>query len=442
MYELRLEAIKIIETLINEGYNACFIGNYPFIKCNNAYHQDDKLKLKQIEIATNANLDTIKSLFNVDKINDDFNKSAVLSVMVKNKIIKFKIYYLEDYVNKVNNNVISIKSIDDIIENFGFTLETITMGIDMKPKNYINKKCNAFENSKSKLIVSNGNFREKALENPLRILQLLYYASNINYHVNPAMLKIINNNYSYLKYEKIKDIIKYFNMILLSKHPFVGLNMLKNNLNKFEYKNVKLFNFLNKIPESYLMEFNNFDSSVDLINRWVYLLNYFNEKEYTAILESFELDLNFKNKILWSLENYLIIDKEDYKMSIYNSKYTLKNISKKYDVFLLFEMINRLTKLHKILDPLKSEKCQTIIDLLCSRPFFTYQVKYKDNELLKIANINDENPCNDWLEIAKEKLIQKIIMCNKHPLDDEYMQLTKESLEYGLITYMTEKEME
>lgn len=438
MYELKVEAIKIIEKLQENGHEGFFVNNYPFVKCNNASHQNDKLKLKQIEIITNASLELITSLFDVVKVEDSFNKSVLINVVIKNKNIHFRIYYLEDYLNKSNNKIIPIKSIEDMLDNFGFLHETIRINSNSQVMNYINKKYDAIESIKEKTITSNGNFREKIMESPIRIFQVLHYASNINYLVTPAMLKVASNNFNFLKYEKLETIIRYFNMILQSKKPANGLILIKNYLYNFEYENIPLFKFLLSIDDEYLTEINVLPNSVDLISRWVYLLRYFEDRNQAEIIiDDFHLD--FKSKILWMLDHYDIIDAENYKMAIYDCRDTLKGIANKHDIFLLYEMINRLSKLHKNLDNTKEEKCNKIIDIMYSRPFFTYQLKYEDQEIIKMSNLKDED--TKWLLLAKESLVKKILMCEKHPNDEQYEQLAKEAIEYGYITYNIEKEI-
>jgi hypothetical protein len=75
-------------------------------------------------------------------------------------------------------------------------------------------------------------------------------------------------------------------------------------------------------------------------------------------------------------------------------------------------------------------KCGKIIDTIYSRPIFDYQLKYNDKELCEIANVEAGN----WLQITKENLVQKILMCDKHPDEDKYLEMAKESIEYGLIS--------
>lgn len=432
MYELKFEAIKIMQTLKNNNYDAYFVNNYPFVKCNNSFNSNYKLNLKNIEIVTDAKLDFIQNNFDVVKVVNDFNKYAVLKIIIKDKTYYFKLYYLDNYYNKINNNIIKINSINDIINNFTFSFETLLMDENLKITNYVSKKTNAFLDIKNKIINPIGKFREKILENPIRILQLLYYASNINYTINNSNIKIIANNFKYLKYENKQNIISYFYKILLSKKPSIGLKLIKNNIIDFEYNEIKLFEFLKNIDDNYLDKMDNFKGGIDLISRLAYLLNTFNDINLCkSILNNF--DFNNSDKVIWMIENFDIIKSNNIKLKIYESRDSLSIIDNSYDIFLLFEMYNRLTKLYTCLDKNLENKCQLIIDSICSRPYFKNQIKYNDEDLLKIGSLNKENINNKTLDIAKEYLIKSIINCDKHPDDEEYINLIREALEYSMI---------
>lgn len=430
MYNLKIEAKKIIQELQDNGFEACFVGNYPFVKQHNLINSENKLKIKTIDIVTNAKLEDIKSLFKVTKVNEEYNRSVFVEIPVKQNFLKFRVYHAGEYTNIVNKKTKSVDTIDDILYNFGFLIDTLRIDNDGKIINYVNKKYSALDSINTKSLQSNGNFREKLIENPMIIFELCLYASNINYSVNESNLKIITNNRDYLKHAPLCLIVKYFNKILMSKNPIIGLTIIKDCLLDFEYKNNKLFEFLKFCPNDSLLKLSEFNSSIDIISRWAYLLKNVPEEIRLDTLNN--LELSYKNKVLWILENYDIVDdEENYKMSIYNSRESLRKITEaKFDIFLLYEMFDKLTKLHQVLNEDKNIVCKKIMDTICSRPFFTYQIAYSDDDICKIANIEK----GKWLDLTKEHLIKKIILENKHPNEDQYMNLLKESIEYGLIS--------
>lgn len=430
MYNLKVEAVNIMNILEANGFDTLFIGNYPFVKYHNSCHPDNKYKIKQIEIVTNAKLENLQELFKVTKVNNEnYVKSAMIEVEVKQNKVYFKIFYISEYKSVVNGKIKISNTIEEILDNRSFLIETLTMTKDYKISNYSNKKMDTFQSIEQKTLCSNGNFRERVLENPLIILELCYYASNINYQVSDSMLQIITNNCHYLKYESIENITRYVSMILNSKNPIVGLNIIKTTMMEFVYNDVNIFKFFENVSNEHLLKLSDFNSSIDTISRWSYLLLPLSLDECKTVLNNFKI--SYKNKIVWLLQNSGLIDQENYKMAIYNSRETLKEITEsKWDVFLLFQMFDRLTKLYCILDPEKEFKCKRIIDTICSRPFFTYQIVQSNDDICKIANMES----GEWVEVTKEHFIKKIIMCDRHPDEDKYLDILKESIEYGLIT--------
>lgn len=422
MYNLKIEAVKILETLEDNGYEAFFVGNYPLVKQYNIYHQSSKMKAKQIEIITNADINCLQKLFKVTKINDkDYSKSALIELEIKQNLVYFKIYHAAEYYNVITKKTKTVDSIEKILDNFSFLLETIRMDKDSNLYDYSNKKINSFSSIKDKLLLSNGNFREKLLDNPNIILELCYYASNLDFLINESVFKIISNNNSYLKYESIEKITRYFNMILMSKNPFIGLKIIKNTMLDFDYNGIRIFKFLENIADEHLYKLSNFNSSIDIISRWAYLLKTIDNQ--SEVIDNFKL--SYKNKIIWLLKNFDIIDEQDYKMAIYNSKESLRCITEsKCDVFLLYEMFDKLTKLHCVLDNSKINICKSFIDTICSRPFFEYQVIYTDDYICELANKEK----GEWLENVKTDIIKKIIKCDKHPENDVYLEMLIDSI--------------
>ena len=430
LYNIKVEALRLVGILNSKGYDSYLIGSYPFIKYHNSIHQDEKMKVKNFSIITNATLPELQKLFTIkESKKSDFNKYVLIEDLLKSNLIYFKVYYATSYFDVVNQKEIAINTVNDILNQFNFLIDTIRIDKNANIVDFSNKKSSAFESVESKALLINGNLREKLMINPLIMLDLCYRYSNIDYTINDSLLKIISNNYKYLKHNSFEDIVKYFNMILTSKNPSKGLKIIKLAISKLDYNGIELFKFLTDISDEYLERMDKFDDSVDIISRWAYLLKEFDLQNYLQIIDNFKL--SYKNKIVWLIQHFDIIKEENYKMAIFNSKESLKDISEeKWDIFLLFQMFNKLTIINRILNPEYEQNCKNIIECIYCRPFFEYQLKYDDNELSKIANV-EKGP---WLDITKKDLLLKILFCDKHPDEQQYLELVKESIEYGLIS--------
>lgn len=423
MYNLKVEAENILRTLHENGYEAYFIGNYPFVKRNNLINPDEKLKIKSIEIITNASLDILKTHFNIVKENIGvYNKYSLIETLIKQNKVNFKIYHPTTYTNLINKKEIAINTINDILNEFSFLIDSILIDIEGNIIDYNNGKNSSLESIESKTLLSNGNFRAKLLNNPTMVFELCIHASNIPYSINQSYLKIIKNNKSFLKYIDIKDIQKYIERILNSKKPSIGMKIIKECLNDIVYDNCKIFDFLNYCTDEDLEKIDSFNSSVDVISRLGYLFNKIDQSKQSELLS--HLKLSYENKIMWLLTNFNLINEENYKLAIYNSRESLKNIKPNADVFLLHEMFERLTSLWQCLDSEKIEVCTNIMYAICSRPFFDYQIAYDDDEIFEMFKIDPVD-----LSEAKEIFIKDIIMETKHPDKQNYIKLLRMSLE-------------
>ena len=419
MHNVKVRIFEILNEILAAGYECYFIGNYPFVKSHNSTHQN-KMKIKQFSLITTAPLSYLQEHYKISKVcTDDYNNHALIEEEIKSNLYYFPVYYPSDYINVVTGKSTFINTIADIQNEFSFLLDTILID---KNQNIINYKT-ATESLQTDTIVINGNIEEKIKTNPLLILDLFTRACNINYSINKEDLKVIQKNYQYLQYCKLSTIIKYMNLIIGSKNPMIGLKLIINNMIDFEYKGTKIFKFLSKVPEEMLNRFCNMTSSLDLISRWTLLLKDFSKEEYTKIISNFHLKT--KNKIIWLIEHFNCVHEDDYKMSIYNSRDSLKTITEcQYGVFLLFDMFEHLTKMNIFLNSDFAQKAELILNAIYGRPFFDYQLMYDDNELCKI--VNKEN--GDWLKEAKENLLKDIINCDFHPTTEQYLELVKKNL--------------
>lgn len=421
MYNLKIEADNIIKKLNENGFEAYFIGNYPFVKKNNLLNPNQKLKIKNIDIVTNAKLEDIKNIFEVvTSVTDYYNQYALIELLIKQNKINFKIYHAAEYTNVVNNTKKQVNTVNEILNEFSFLIDTIRIDSNANILNYSNKKTSSFDSVMNRTLVCNGNFREKLLENPNIIFDLCVHASNISYSINSSYLKVISNNKNYIKYIKLEVIQKYIERILISKSAFIGLKIIKDHLIDLSYNNCKIFEFLDYCTEEDLLEFSKFTQNVDIIARWTFLLKKSPKDKQIDLLK--RLKLKYEDKIIWLLNNFDLINEENYKIAIYNSKESLLQISNnKKTVFLLFEMFERLTNVWRCLYESKIDTCNNIIDTICSRPFFDYQILYSDQEIYKILNIDESIS----LVQAKEEFLKAIILEPKHPNESDYLELLK-----------------
>lgn len=417
MYNLKVEAERLMNILNKKGYESAFIGPYPYMKYHNAIHED-RLKTKDIQFVTNASLDQLKNIFKVVKVGSDFVNYCIIETELKQNLIYFKVYYNNNYVSKVDGTITKVTTLNDILNNRNFAIDTITIDLNGKMHCLENdKKAIGYESIENRILVANGDFETLIKRNPMIMLEACVYASDLPYAIPQEYLTIMNNNYNYLKYESIDDIVKYVENIMKTNNPLKGLNIIKSSLSNYSYNNIKIFDFVNHI--------NNKEDIVkleknDLLSRWSFLLYKMPNDVIEQTIDIFKLD---KNKILWLINNFELPKSNNIKESIYNVSKTIKSINdnkKMHDIFVLYKMINILSNIYTILDPSNKEKYEFMSNLICSRPFFNDQVLYEDSDIIKIIK-KDINNIEDY----KTELVKYILMLDKHPDDEEYIEVMK-----------------
>lgn len=417
MYNLKVEAERLMNILNKKGYESAFIGPYPYMKYHNAIHED-RLKTKDIQFVTNASLDQLKNIFKVVKVGSDFVNYCIIETELKQNLIYFKVYYNNNYVSKVDGTITKVTALNDILNNRNFAIDTITIDLNGKMHCLENdKKAIGYESIENRILVANGDFETLIKRNPMIMLEACVYASDLPYAIPQEYLTIMNNNYNYLKYESIDDIVKYVENIMKTNNPLKGLNIIKSSLSNYSYNNIKIFDFVNHINDKediVKLEKN------DLLSRWSFLLYKMPNDIIEQTIDIFKLD---KNKILWLINNFELPKSNNIKESIYNVSKTIKSINdnkKMHDIFVLYKMINILSNIYTILDPSNKEKYEFMSNLICSRPFFNDQVLYEDSDIIKIIK-KDINNIEDY----KTELVKYILMLDKHPDDEEYIEVMK-----------------
>lgn len=417
MYNLKVEAERLMNILNKKGYESAFIGPYPYMKYHNAIHED-RLKTKDIQFITNASLDQLKNIFKVVKVGSDFVNYCIIETELKQNLIYFKVYYNNNYVSKVDGTITKVTTLNDILNNRNFAIDTITIDLNGKMHCLENdKKAIGYESIENRILVANGDFETLIKRNPMIMLEACIYASDLPYTISQEYLTIMNNNYNYLKYESIDDIVKYVENIMKTNNPLKGLNIIKSSLSNYSYNNIKIFDFVNYIDNKediVKLEKN------DLLSRWSFLLYKMPNDVIKQTIDIFKLD---KNKILWLINNFELPKSNNIKESIYNVSKTIKSINdnkKMHDIFVLYKMINILSNIYTILDPSNKEKYEFMSNLICSRPFFNDQVLYEDSDIIKIVK-KDINNIEDY----KTELVKYILMLDKHPDDEEYIEVMK-----------------
>lgn len=211
-------AIRAIDILEKAGYEAWIVGGY----IRDSILQNDNINNKDIDIATNAHPNQVKKVFenkNWAIYNLGF-KFGTIGVIDENytcrKIIEITTYRQEsDYINGRHPNTISFKN--DITQDLSrrdFTINAIAYN----PEKGILDPYNGINDINNKIIKTVGEPKDRFLEDYLRMLRALRFASQLGFNIDNETKKSIFDhkvNINKISIERIRDEL---NKLLIGKY--------------------------------------------------------------------------------------------------------------------------------------------------------------------------------------------------------------------------------
>ena len=202
---------KILETLEDAGYQAYLVGGFvrDYLLGINSY---------DIDIATNALPKDIHNIFNSTK-----NNYGSVNLKINNYNIDITTFRKDlNYVNRRPSNVVYIDNLEEDLQRRDFTINAICMDINGKIIDPL-KGCDDLNNRTIKMI---GDPSLKLLEDPLRIMRAIRFATVLDFDIDEALLdniKRYTNLVSTLSKERIKSELE---KMLLSKNFSKGLKLM------------------------------------------------------------------------------------------------------------------------------------------------------------------------------------------------------------------------
>ncbi len=205
-------AKEILEKLEERGYEAYIVGGYvrDFLlgKATN-----------DIDICTNAFTKEILDMFS-----GTINQYGILNLKINGLNIDITTFREEhNYQNRKPTSITYGVDLKTDLLRRDFTINTLCM----KCNGEIIDKLNALLDLKSKKICVNGNPKIKIIEDPLRILRAIRFATLLNFTIEKKLEKAIIQNRSLVKTLSNYRIKEEVSKILLSPNYKKGLKLLK-----------------------------------------------------------------------------------------------------------------------------------------------------------------------------------------------------------------------
>lgn len=399
--KLKKYGIEIIDKLVENGFQAFFVGGYI---------RDLLLKreINDIDIATDAHPEKVMSIFS--RVIPTGLKHGTVTVIIDNIPFEVTTFRSEgkyfDYRRPAE--VFFVSSLIEDLKRRDFTINAMAMNKDDQIIDPFNGQA-AIDN---KLIIAVGSAAERFTEDPLRMLRAIRFAAQLNFKIEENTWKSILESASLIRYianERIKiELIKTINSV----NPELGINLLIksrmiNWINGFE--NVKLLN-TDFLANQLLSK------TDDLLIRMAILLNGFSVSERKGIMKQLRfsnLEINNINKLYSAIELIQIDHYNNLKASLI--KTDLGTCQKAINYLFISSVLNSIDK-EKLLAEL-SELDSTLTVRNSSDLVIT------GRDLVEVFN----KPGGPWLSKILEVLTYKVQF---EGLQNEYNLLIKTAKEY------------
>ena len=450
------EGEAILSLLNKKGYDAYYIGGKCRNELHNINHPSKKVEIKDIDIITNAKPEEISNIFTRSKLRgESFQVVAVNFGGYEFEIATYRkdIYDKEKIKNSkkiVNPETIIAKSLDEDRERRDFTINAIAQDlegnyIDYSYK-YRNKKISAIHDIEQQIIRVIGNARQRFEEDPLRILRAFRFMAQLGYEIESQTLKAIQSNLELIEKIPHERISLEMNKLILGKYADSALQLMKEIgmfditvYNSIRKENISFLKELKLIGEFSVLDKLNSKSNPNIteIEAWTVLLKPLGEEIAKKVL----LDLQALNndgieKVSWLIKYFDLIEADDLKNAIYNAR---TGIVKRLKLMCMKELVDRLYNIHYTLKGKEYKSiCDNLLYTFRFRPYFEEQLKITGEDLIEIAGEEEPGP---WINLAKEKLIYKLVNAEKFPKDMEiYLELASEAVEEAFAEELMKEE--
>lgn len=206
MENVTLEILNIIE---NKNYEAYIVGGYPRDKYLNIESFD-------IDICTNMPIDELKKIFVIE----NETQFGSLKIIYKNYSFEVTIFRRDFYDNNRYPKIEYVNTLKEDLIRRDFTINMLC--IDSKGK-YVD--CySSLEDIDNKIIRCLTDSKEKLIEDPLRIVRALRFASDLNFNIEETLkqniielkylLKNISQNRINKELEKVKNKEKFSKLLI------------------------------------------------------------------------------------------------------------------------------------------------------------------------------------------------------------------------------------
>lgn len=201
----------IIRKLNNFGYECYLVGGAV---------RDIVLGIepKDYDLCTDALPQDVEQIFN--KTIPTGKDYGTITVIIDDEPFEVTTFRLEcDYDGRRPKVVEFAKTLKEDLARRDLTINAMAMDIDGEVIDFFN----GFDDLKNGVIRTVGNPKERFMEDGLRMIRTIRFATRFNYRIDEKTYKCINGNVHQLSKERLREEL---NKILVTKRPSIGIRMI------------------------------------------------------------------------------------------------------------------------------------------------------------------------------------------------------------------------
>ncbi len=205
---------KVLDTLEKNNYKAYLVGGYV---------RDYLLGIKSldVDICTDA---LPKDLLLLFPVNNNSNNYGGFNIQIKNYNIDITTFRKElKYENRKPTEIVYIANLEEDIKRRDFTINAICMDKNEKIIDLVN----GVDDLNSRTIKMVGDIYSKLVDDPLRILRAIRFATVLDFKIDEQLEKCIKENYFLVKNLSKMRLKSEIDKILLHKNFQKGFDLLK-----------------------------------------------------------------------------------------------------------------------------------------------------------------------------------------------------------------------
>ena len=206
---------NILEKLIDEGYDAYVVGGFV---------RDYLLGIcsYDVDISTSAEPKEVKDIFNLSNSNDE----NYGHVFFKDSLYNYDITTFRKENKYENRRPVDIEYIEDIREDIlrrDFTINALFMDTSGNIHDIVNGK----QDLEDKIIRVIGNINDKMIDDPLRLLRAIRFASLLDFEIEQNLYNYIRQNKQLIRTLSYTRKKQELDKIFKSKNKLKGINIIK-----------------------------------------------------------------------------------------------------------------------------------------------------------------------------------------------------------------------